>query len=98
MAIPSDEELIREAMAHARRLYDLATAAERDRHFNDAERYLRERLRVLPDDAVAKYALSQLLLARGEYKEGFQLYEARSELPQFAKDVTRPTSRGRAAQ
>lgn len=43
----------------------------------DAEDALRTALNLDPASAHARYALSQFLLRRGDYAEGFQLYESR---------------------
>jgi tetratricopeptide (TPR) repeat protein len=81
---PSDEACIEAALNHMRALFQAAALAEREGRLEDAEALLRERIRLAPWDPIAKYGLSQLLLKRGDYEEGFALYEARTEIPQVA--------------
>jgi hypothetical protein len=87
---PGDDVYIQEALEHMRSLFAESATAELEGRFDDAERLLRERIRLAPWDPIAKYALSQLLLSRGEYEEGFRLYEARSSVPQFMNLVQKP--------
>lgn len=53
---------------------------ERQGRFDDAEAVLREILRNRHDSPAARYALGTLLLRRGDYANGWDLYEARREL------------------
>lgn len=77
MTMPSDEEMVEEVV---RALHWRAKAAMDRSDFPQAEAIYREWMGYLPWDPRPKFALAQLLLARGEYSEGFELYEARTEL------------------
>lgn len=54
---------------------------ERAGRFEEAESALREILAISPDNPAARYALGTLLLRQGHYDRGWDLYEARRELP-----------------
>jgi tetratricopeptide (TPR) repeat protein len=67
---------------------NLGRTLERLRKLDEAEAVYREGLKSKPSDAGLKANLSLVLLARGNYAEGWALYEARvvagGEQPQFA--------------
>lgn len=78
MEVPTDEDMVEEAVRSMHwRAMDFMERGE----WEKAEAIYRQWMDYLPWDARPKFALGQLLLARGEYGEGFELYEARADLP-----------------
>jgi hypothetical protein len=65
------------ALALARK----ATLAAREGRSGEAEAAYRAWFDLAPDDPRPAYGLALLLLERGEYEEGFRLYESRAYLP-----------------
>lgn len=81
-----------EGCPDARRLFRLAAIAGREGRHEDAEAHYRAWMALDPTDPRPAYGLSILLLLRGEYVEGFRLYEARCYFPDtgIVKPVYRP--------
>lgn len=63
-------------------LLSQAASARRAGRHADAEEVFREWMRRDPADPAPRYGLSTLLLQRGAYAEGWELYEARAEVPE----------------
>lgn len=76
-----DAELCRDVI---REFVRRGSVAEQAGELHEAERVYREWMRLMPGEPRARYALSLLLLSQGRYEEGWQLYEARTEVPELA--------------
>lgn len=79
-AIPTDEELMREAIDW---LWGQAKKAVDQGDLDGAERVYRKWMELIPTDPRPRYGLSTVLLSQGRYEEGWRLYEARADLPEL---------------
>jgi hypothetical protein len=70
---------------------EVARAQMRAGEWDAAEATCREILAVDPAHRAARYALSTLLLAKGDYAEAWPLYDARLELPETGIAPPRPS-------
>ena len=66
--------------------HDLGNALFRLRRLDDAEQSYRRALALSPGFPVTTFALSQLLMLRGDYRSGLPLYESRFEGSDRGKD------------
>ena len=66
--------------------HDLGNALFRLGRLDDAEKSYRRALALSPDFPVTTFALSQLLMLRGDYRSGLPLYESRFEGSDRGKD------------
>jgi hypothetical protein len=69
-------------------LFRLAVQLRQGQQWAPLEAVYREILQRRPEEAQVRFALAWLLLARGDYAEGWPLYEARTEVP--AIGIRRP--------
>ena len=78
---------------------NLGVAYKLQGDIRQAEACFREALQYHPDAAEARFHLGMLLLSEGHYAEGFPLFEARWQVPEFARhirDFSLPWWRGEA--
>lgn len=68
------------AKAGLHELIDRIVRAERSFRWADAEALYRLWLEHRPDEPLARYGLSLILLRDGRYDEGFKMYEGRTGL------------------
>lgn len=94
MAISDDAELIGDLIRH---FIHAGARAEADGRFAEAETIYRAWIAALPQDPRAKYSLGLLLLANGDYAEGFHLYQYRLMIPELGISGPSPTLIGRYA-
>lgn len=64
-----------------RTFFDIQADAERTGDKAELEAAYRHWMRLAPADPLPRYNLSLLLLERGEFAEGWALYEVRTEIP-----------------
>lgn len=82
-------ELINEAPHIDRAFSNLVTLLRSENRYGEAEITCREWVRTHPHSSHARYRLGLLLLRRGSYKEGWEFYENRVDIPEHA--IKRPS-------